>query len=91
MGIRDHPIARRSPWQNAYVERLIGSNIAESNFRHTQVAERQPTRESRRDALVGFVRKRAQSSGTVSDEDLRRPVLQNLHPSCSVRCGQSMD
>jgi transposase InsO family protein len=25
MGIRDHPIAARSPWQNAYVERLIGS------------------------------------------------------------------
>ena len=24
-GIRDHPIARRSPWQNGYVERLIGS------------------------------------------------------------------
>jgi transposase InsO family protein len=25
MGIRGHPIAPRSPWQNAYVERLIGS------------------------------------------------------------------
>jgi transposase InsO family protein len=25
MGIRDRPIAARSPWQNAYVERLIGS------------------------------------------------------------------
>ena len=25
MGIRDHPIAARSPWQNGYVERLIGS------------------------------------------------------------------
>jgi transposase InsO family protein len=25
MGIRDHPTAARSPWQNAYVERLIGS------------------------------------------------------------------
>ena len=25
MGIRDRPIASRSPWQNAYVERLIGS------------------------------------------------------------------
>jgi transposase InsO family protein len=25
MGIRDHPIAPRSPWQNAYAERLIGS------------------------------------------------------------------
>ena len=25
MGIRDRPTAPRSPWQNAYVERLIGS------------------------------------------------------------------
>ena len=25
MGIRDKPIAPRSPWQNPYVERLIGT------------------------------------------------------------------
>src|SRR5438094_447240 len=25
LGIRDHPISPRSPWQNAYVERLIGT------------------------------------------------------------------
>lgn len=25
MGIRDHPTAARSPWQNPYAERLIGS------------------------------------------------------------------
>ncbi|MGA9721226.1 MAG: integrase core domain-containing protein [Candidatus Binatus sp.] len=25
MGIRDHPVAARSPWQNGQVERLIGS------------------------------------------------------------------
>jgi transposase InsO family protein len=25
LGIRDHPIAPRSPWQNGYAERLIGS------------------------------------------------------------------
>ncbi len=25
LGIRDRPLAPRSPWQNAYVERLIGS------------------------------------------------------------------
>ena len=25
MGIRDHPITPRSPWQNGYVERVIGS------------------------------------------------------------------
>jgi transposase InsO family protein len=25
MGIRDHPVTARSPWQNGHVERLIGS------------------------------------------------------------------
>ena len=30
MGIRDHPIAPRSPWQNGHVERLIGSIRLES-------------------------------------------------------------
>jgi transposase InsO family protein len=25
MGIRDHPTARQSPWQNGHAERLIGS------------------------------------------------------------------
>jgi integrase-like protein len=30
MGIRDHPTALRSPWQNGYVERLIGSIRRES-------------------------------------------------------------
>jgi transposase InsO family protein len=28
MGIRDHPIAPRSPWQNGHVERLIGFSLA---------------------------------------------------------------
>jgi len=28
MGIRDHPISLRSPWQNPYVERLIGNTPA---------------------------------------------------------------
>ena len=30
MGIRDHPTAPRSPWQNGHVERLIGSIRSES-------------------------------------------------------------
>jgi transposase InsO family protein len=29
MGIRDHPLAARSPWQNGHVERLIGSTRRE--------------------------------------------------------------
>ncbi|WP_426438090.1 carboxymuconolactone decarboxylase family protein [Bradyrhizobium genosp. P] len=34
-----------------------------------QIRDGQPSGDARRDALVGFVRKLAQSSGTVSDED----------------------
>src|SRR5438445_10616045 len=34
-----------------------------------QIRDGQPTGDAERDALVGFVRKLAQSSGTVSDED----------------------
>jgi uncharacterized peroxidase-related enzyme len=34
-----------------------------------QIRDGQPTGEAKHDALVGFVRKLAQSSGTVSDED----------------------
>ncbi|MCP2132711.1 carboxymuconolactone decarboxylase family protein [Bradyrhizobium ottawaense] len=34
-----------------------------------QILEGQPTGDARRDALVGFVRKLARTSGTVSDED----------------------
>jgi transposase InsO family protein len=30
MGIRDHPTAPRSPWQNGHVERLIGSIRSEA-------------------------------------------------------------
>jgi transposase InsO family protein len=29
MGIRDHPIAPHSPWQNGHAERLIGSSRRE--------------------------------------------------------------
>jgi transposase InsO family protein len=33
MGIRDHPTAPRSPWQNGHVERLIGSIRRECRVR----------------------------------------------------------
>src|SRR5437588_346367 len=38
MGIRDRPIAPRSPWQNAYVERLIGTSLAYSRHEHREPA-----------------------------------------------------
>jgi transposase InsO family protein len=36
IGIRDHPTSPRSPWQNAYAERLIGS-IRRECFYHIVV------------------------------------------------------
>ncbi len=36
MGIRDRPTAPRSPWQNGYVERVIGS-ICRECLDHTIV------------------------------------------------------
>jgi hypothetical protein len=38
MGIRDHPVAARSPWQNGHVERLIGS-IRRECLDHLVVSE----------------------------------------------------
>jgi len=35
MGIRDHPIPPRSPWQNAYVERLIRLDPPRRSHRQT--------------------------------------------------------
>src|ERR1700731_2331688 len=34
MGIRDHPTAARSPWQNGHVERLIGRESLDPRFYH---------------------------------------------------------
>src|ERR1700716_1628124 len=36
LGIRDHPTSPRSPWQNGYAERLIGS-IRREGLDHTVV------------------------------------------------------
>jgi transposase InsO family protein len=43
MGIRDHPTASRSPWQNGYVERLIGS-IRRESLDHVIVFDEAPLR-----------------------------------------------
>jgi transposase InsO family protein len=48
MGIRDRLIAFRSPWQNAYVERLIGSIRRECLEPHDRIRSSAPAPDSRR-------------------------------------------
>ena len=88
MGIRDHPIAPRSPWQNPYAERLIGSIRRECLDRLVVTGEAHLRRILRRYAdyynrarthrSLGKdcpIRRPIQSTGTISSW----PVLGGLH------------
>jgi hypothetical protein len=44
MGIRDRPTSLRSPWQNGYVERLIGSVRRECDTLESSFQKRQAER-----------------------------------------------
>src|SRR5438067_1041170 len=88
LGIRDHPISPRSPWQNAYVQRLIGTLRRECLDHVLIVGERHLRRiltlysdyynESRthlglgKDAPLGRCIER---SGTI----VTKPILSGLH------------
>jgi len=48
MGIRDRPISPRSPWQNGYAERLIGTVRRECLDRMLIFGEAQPSKRLRR-------------------------------------------
>ena len=85
LGIRDHPTSARSPWQNGYAERLIGSIrreclnhiVGEQHLRHPQM-------------LLGVLQRGAHASivrqGCTHWRDIQcagrievRPVLGGLH------------
>src|SRR5260370_41678902 len=51
MGIRDHPTAPRSAWQNGYVERLIGS-IRRDSLDQLVAFDRAQLRRVRRSAVA---------------------------------------
>src|SRR6266508_2798793 len=60
MGIRDRPISPRSPWQNPYVERLIGTlrrdcldHVLIFGERHFITARARPTGSFHSDGLIG--------------------------------------
>jgi transposase InsO family protein len=55
MRIRDHPTAPRSPWQNGYVERLIGS-IRHESLDHLVVFDEAQLRRVRRITLLITIR-----------------------------------
>jgi transposase InsO family protein len=88
MGIRDHPTAPRSPWQNGHVERLIGSVrrecldhivvVGEASLRRTLKAYARYYNEIRTHRSLDKYTPEArpiQFTGTVRS----RPVLGGLH------------
>jgi len=90
MGIRDRPIAPRSPWQNPYVERLIGT-LRRERFHHLLIfGERHlhrvltlyslyynETRTHLGLAKDAPIRRAVQRSGPI----VTRPILSGLHHS----------
>jgi hypothetical protein len=72
MGIRDRPTAPRSPWQNAYVERLIGS-IRRDCLDHLIIVDERHLRNVLRDYAAYYNRQRTHLSLN-KDAPLGRPV-----------------
>jgi transposase InsO family protein len=72
MGIRDRPTAPRSPWQNAYVERLIGS-IRRECLDHLIIVDERHLRRLLRDYANYYNRLRTHLSLN-KDAPLGRPV-----------------
>jgi len=88
LGIRDHPTSPRSPWQNAYVERLIGSIrrecldhvvvVGEQHLRHILMCYMEYYNVVRTHLSLGKdapVRRLIQRTGRIQV----RPVLGGLH------------
>jgi transposase InsO family protein len=88
LGIRDHPTAPRSPWQNGYAERLIGSIrrecldhvvvFGERHLRHVLSCSREYYNAARTHLSLGKdtpIGRNVQSVGRIKC----RPVLGGLH------------
>ena len=88
LGIRDHPTSARSPWQNGYAERLIGSIrrecldhivvIGEQHLRHILICYMEYYNAVRTHLSLGKdapVRRLIQRTGRIQV----RPVLGGLH------------
>jgi len=81
MRIRDHPTASRSPWQNGYVERLIGSMRRES-LDHLIVSDEAQMRRVLETYAWYYNKVRTHLSLDKNAPDFRR--LQNVGPIASI-------
>jgi transposase InsO family protein len=72
MGIRDHPTAPRSPWQNGHVERLIGS-IRRESLDHLVVFDEAQLRRVLRNYASYYNQVRTHLSLRKNAPDFRRP------------------
>jgi len=72
MGIRDHPTAPRSPWQNRHAERLIGS-IRRECLDHIVVFGEAHLRRTL-SAYTGYYNEVRTHLSLAKDAPLRRPV-----------------
>jgi len=72
MGIRDHPTAPRSPWQNGHVERLVGS-IRRESLDHLIVFDEAQLRRVLKNYAVYYNRVRTHLSLNKNASHLRRP------------------
>jgi transposase InsO family protein len=72
MGIRDHPTAPRSPWQNGHVERLIGS-IRRESLDHLIVFDEAQLCRGLKNYASYYSRVRTRLSLDKNAPDLRRP------------------
>lgn len=79
MGIRDHPIAPRSPWQNAYAERLVGS-IRREYLDHVLVFGKAQLRRILKSCVSYFNGVRTRLS-LKKDAPFRRPIERIGHIS----------
>src|SRR6202047_2406647 len=81
MRIRDHPTAPRSPWQNAYVERLIGS-IRREALDHLIVFDEAQLRRVLKNYASYYNQVRTHLSLDKNAPDFRRP--QKLGPIAAI-------
>ena len=72
LGIRDHPTAPRSPWQNSYAERIIGS-IRRECLDHTVIFGEAHLRRTLRSYAQYYNRARTHLS-LAKDSPINRPV-----------------